>query len=382
MSATTSEKGTVLVLGGGGFYGRYLVDDLLEHTDARVVVASRTPSRDHAWGNRVTTAICDIRDRGRLEELMAGYDVVVHCAGPFQYLPLAPVHAAIATGTPYVDIAEDRQFAREVRSLDAEVRAAGIPLLSGISVAPAMEALFAAMAAPCLDSLTSIRTFAAPDTRKHRGEAMFHTMLIGVGRPFWQPRGGEPAQVYGWTEPEWMDFPPPLGRRLTYLVLEMANLDLLPELFGVQTVAFKAGTEHAFLNRLLGLAATVRVKTGHPRWERFTHLVRAFSWLIGRVGKDEGGVVFEIGGVKNGQVVTYRLAVVARHDGGLIPAVLASIAAQRLLHGRLTATGVVPIHQWIAPHELIDEFRRRDLRLWWQPPPAGPWRPFTLDEMR
>lgn len=365
MSASNAENDTVLVLGGSGFYGRYLVDDLLQHTVARVVVASRNPTRDRAWGSRVTTAVCDVRDRDRLEHLLAGCDVVVHCAGPFQYLPLAPVHAAIATATPYVDIAEDRHFARAVRALDAEVRAAGIPLLSGISVAPAMEALFADMVAPCLDSLTSIRTFAAPDTRKHRGQAMFHTMLVGVGRPFRQPRDGERAQVYGWTEPEWVAFPPPLGRRLTYLVLEMADLDLLPELFGAQTVAFKAGTEHAVLNRLLGLAAAVRVKVGHPRWERFTPLVRALSWLTGRLGKDEGGVVFEIGGRKNGQAVTYRLGVVAHEDGGLIPAVLASIAAQKLLEGRLTATSVVPVHWWLTSRDLVDELQRRDLGLWW-----------------
>ncbi len=397
MSATSPASGAVLVLGGGGFYGRYLVDDLLQHTAARVVVASRNPPRDHTWGNRQTAvprtayqtaagnpavAVCDVRDRERLEALMANADVVVHCAGPFQTLPLAPVEAALATGTAYVDIAEDRQFAREVRALATESQPAGSAILNGFSVAPGMEALFAAMVAPCLDSLTAIRTFAAPDTRKHRGRAMFHAMLIGVGRPFWQPRGGEPALVHGWTEPQWVRFPPPLGKRLTYLVLEMADLDLLPALFGVQTVEFKAGTEHAWLNRLLGLAARIRVQSGHPRWERYTALVRAFSWLVGRVGKDEGGVMFEISGLKNEQMLTYRLALVAEKDGGLIPAVLASIATQKLLEGSLAAKGLVAIHDWITPHELVGELQRRDLHLWWQAPEANGWQPFNLDELR
>ena len=377
---------TVLVLGGGGFYGRYLVADLLRHTSANIVVASRRPPEEHGWGSRVQTAVCEVGDRPRLEQLMAGCDVVVHCAGPFQYLPLTPLHAAIASGVHYVDIAEDRRFARAVRELDEEIKAAGISALSGISVAPAMEALFAAMvlgalAPPRLDSLTSIRTFAAPDTRKHRGQAMFHTMLIGVGRPFRQPRNGAQAQVHGWTEAEWVEFPPPLGRRLTYLVLEMADLDLLPELFGVQTVEFKAGTEHAWLNRLLGLAANVSVRTGHPRWERFTRPVRALSWLAGRVGKDQGGVVFEIGGVKNGQPVTYRLGLVAHRDGGIIPAVLASIAAQKLLEGRLSQTGLIAIHNWISSRELVEELSRRGLQLWWQPPGEREWGPFGVEEL-
>jgi hypothetical protein len=107
--------------------------------------------------------------------------------------------------------------------LDEPIRRAGIAVASGMSVAPAMEALFAEMLRGRSDSLTSVRTFAAPDTRKHRGRAMFHTMLTGVGRPFRQPGDGnlrqsrkpgrqsrKPGrQVRGWTEPEWVEFPPP-----------------------------------------------------------------------------------------------------------------------------------------------------------------------------
>lgn len=33
----------VLVVGGGGFYGRYLVEDLAQFTSASIVVASRNP---------------------------------------------------------------------------------------------------------------------------------------------------------------------------------------------------------------------------------------------------------------------------------------------------------------------------------------------------
>ena len=100
------------------------------------------------------------------------------------------------------------------------------------------------------------------------------------------------------------------------------------------------------------------------------------------MGKDEGGVVFEIGGVKNGQAVTCRFGVVAHHDGGLIPAVLASIAAHKLLEGRLSAKGLVPVHRGLSSHELVDELRLRDLRLWWQPPGESRWRPFVLDVLR
>lgn len=364
----------VLVIGGAGFYGRYLVADLLQHTRDNIVVAGRRPPA--TWNNeRVTTAVCDLNDLNALKQLAASCDILVHCAGPFQNLPLNPLHAAIETGIHYVDIAEDRHFARRVQALAPQIQAAGITALSGISVCSAMKALFGQLSLAYLDSLHAIRTFAAPDTRKHLGEAMFHTMLLGVGQPFVQLRRGQPTQVHGWSEPEWVDFAPPIGRRLTYLVLEMADLDLLPALFGLQTVEFKAGTEHPLLNRLLALAATIRARTGRPQWHRLTPLVRALSWLAGRIGKAEVGVMFEITGRQKSAGLaeaTYRFALVDDKDGGRIPSILAGIAVEELLNGRLTQPGLLPVHTWITPKRLLAAFTQRNLQLWWQPPGA-PW---------
>jgi hypothetical protein len=373
-----SEK-PVLVLGGSGFYGSYVVADLLRHTRAPILIASRKPhGKQHMWSNdRVRTVTCDMNEQNALRRYVAGSRLIINCAGPFRYLPLNPLRAAIEAGVDYIDIAEDREFARQVRALAPAIEAAGITALNGISVVPAMEALFTQLMLPYFDRVLSVRAFAAPDTRKHRGEAMFNTMLWGVGRPFKQLRGGRLVPVYGWSEPEWVDFPKPLGKRLTYLVLEMADLDVMPRLFGEQgleTVEFKAGSERPSLNRLLGMAATLRIRTGHPQWERYTALVRAFSWLVGRVGKDEGGVIFEVRGLRGNTPKTYRVALVAARDGGRIPAVLAGMAAEKLLSGRLKGAGLVPVNGWIDSERLVTDLRKRGLQIWWKTPDRAAWR--------
>jgi hypothetical protein len=151
-------------------------------------------------------------------------------------------------------------------------------------------------------------------------------------------------------------------------------------LLGVKTVEFKAGSEWPFLNRLLGAAARIRTSTGHPDWERFTPILRTFSWLLGRLGKDEGGVIFEIRGLLKGSSITHRMAVIARQDGGLIPAVLASMATTKLLSGSLKMKGIVPIHKWIPSTELIRELEARGLEIWWQPHGAKEWRRFDFSD--
>lgn len=380
----TSKRTTrILVIGGGGFYGRYLVNDLYKQTNANITIVGRKPLLiEPAKADRIEFVRCNISNLNDLEELVKGFDVVVHCAGPFQDLPLNPLLVAIQAKVNYVDISEDRGFHREVEKLNDEIRSSGITVLSGLSVAPAMEVIFAELMQSCFERLVSVRSFAAPDTRKHRGRAMFFTMLMGVGRSFWQPKDGNLRKVEGWTEPEWVEFPPPLGRRLTFLVLEMADLDLLPELFDVKTVEFKAGTEWAFLNRLLNMAAEFRKQTGYPNWESFTPVVRVLSWLMGRFGRDEGGVIFEITGVLNNSLVTHQVAVVARRDGGLIPAVLASIGVKKLVSGDIPTKGIVPLNKWISSDKLVKDLVDRDLEIWWKPHGAQQWRRFDFTDFQ
>jgi hypothetical protein len=369
---------TILVLGGGGFYGKYLVEDILAFTDARVLVASRQP--EPHTSDRVSTAMCDRRDLARLIALSEECEILVNLAGPFQDAPLEPLLAACAAGAHYIDVSEDRAMARRVRAMDQDVRDAGIAAFSGLSVVPGMEALFARLLEPCFDRLTGFRGFAAPDTKRHRGRAMFWTMMYGVGRPFTLPRDGIPRRVRGWSEGEWVRFPPPLGRRLVHLVLEMADADVLPELLGVGTVEFKAGSEWPFLNRLLAFASATRARFGGPAWEDFTTLARALSWTFGRFGKNEGGVVFEATGLVGGSEKRHRVAVVGESEGGRIPIALAGIAVEEILAHRVPDAGLVNLATWIPSDVLLDRIQARGLAVWGLPDGGRQWRPFTLPD--
>jgi saccharopine dehydrogenase-like NADP-dependent oxidoreductase len=105
-------------------------------------------------------------------------------AGPFEKMPIEPLDAAIDLGIDYVDISENRLFRNELIKRSDRIAGAGIRVMNGFSVVPGMSALFGRHLSPHFEELSSIRTFAAPDTRRHRGRAMFRTMLYGAGRRF------------------------------------------------------------------------------------------------------------------------------------------------------------------------------------------------------
>jgi hypothetical protein len=316
----------------------------------------------------VRVAAADHHDVATVAQLVAGSAAVVHCAGPFQALPgrrghpLGPLRAALAAGVPYVDISEDRAFRRAVLAI---ADGADVPVLTGASVVPGLEVIAAAELARGLDEVIAIRGAAAPDTRRHRGDAMFRAMLHGAGRAFSAPRAGVVTQVRGWSEPEWVLFPPPLGRRLVYQVYEMADLDLLVEAFAAGTVSFKAGCEFAWLNQALGAAAAVRARFSRPRHlERFTPLVRGFSWLVGRAGNEAGGFLIELTGRRGARLIRHAIGLTAERDGGRIPAMLAAIATEELLTERQHRPGVVPLHEWLAAEQVWSALIARDVVLW------------------
>jgi len=110
--------------------------------------------------------------------------------------------------------------------------------------------------------------------------------------------------------------------------------------------------------------------------------VRAFSWLAGRVGKDEGGVFFEVKGKVGQTIRSRRLALMAKKDGGLIPSVLAGIVIEEIVKGRLASPGLIPIHTWISAENLVEALQKRGLLLLWQPEGQQTWLTFSLEDLR
>ncbi len=94
---------------------------------------------------------------------------------------------------------------------------------------------------------------------------------------------------------------------------------------------------------------------------------------MGRLGKDEGGVIFEVKGLHSKTQQTYRVALIATRDGGRIPAVLAGMAAEEMLNGKLKASGLVPLNEWVDSERLVAGLRRRGLQIWWGTRDSNGW---------
>jgi hypothetical protein len=146
--------------------------------------------------------------------------------------------------------------------------------------------------------------------------------------------------------------------------MEVADFDLFPEWFGARSVEFKAGSEFAWLNRLLYWLARFRAVVGVPPIERLYPIFSPAIRLIGLFGVDSGAAMVEVSGVQAGREVKERVAVVAHSAGPRIAIAPAAIAAQSVLTGKLSATGPVRPHEAFDLEWFVQELQRRGLEVW------------------
>src|SRR5216684_3634972 len=90
---------TVLVVGGTGYFGRLLIEDLLLRTTCRILVGGRSLEAlervRSELGGRVDIAGMDLLRSETLTGALERVDVAICAAGPFQGLPTTLAQACV-----------------------------------------------------------------------------------------------------------------------------------------------------------------------------------------------------------------------------------------------------------------------------------------------
>jgi hypothetical protein len=142
----------VIVLGGTGRVGSATAASLLEnfkHYD--ITVASRSQAsfdkikQLRPGLHNAKFAACDINSKESIKSLIAGADLILHTAGPFQQSKnYNVIEAAIETKTPYIDVCDDTHYSEGVKAYHDQAVAAGIPALTTAGIYPGTSNVMAA----------------------------------------------------------------------------------------------------------------------------------------------------------------------------------------------------------------------------------------------
>ncbi len=333
---------SVLILGATGVFGSRLVERAAREGGMELILAARDGDKLRALAARhCPEARIRPLDRDRITAAdLAGADMVIDAAGPFQDSACQVIEAAIAARVHYVDLADGRDFVRNIARFDAAARAAGISVTSGASSIPALSHAVIDDLTESWRGIDTIKVGIFPGNRAPRGRAVVEAILSYAGKPVKVFMRGGWSRQWGWGGAHRWHIAG-LGKRWAS-VCDTPEQDLLVARFKPARAAeFYAGAElsimHLGLAMLafpvrLGLIRSLRPAAGLLHW---------LTLRLSRFGSDVGAMEVLLNGTDaEGGPAKARWTLRADGNcGPYVPMIAAHIMIRRLRDGTMPPPG-------------------------------------------
>ncbi|NJL35894.1 MAG: KR domain-containing protein [Leptolyngbyaceae cyanobacterium SM1_4_3] len=350
----------VLVIGGQGRIGSSVAADLVNHTQADIIVTGRSDtfkgeSISRQFGSRVRFLQLELADQGKLKRAIAQSKIVVHCAGPFHYRDTSVLKFCIEQGVNYVDVSDTRGFTEKALSYHAEAEAAGVTAVVNSGVFPGISNSMVRQGVEQLDQLEEIRLYYVVSGSGGAGVTVMRTTFLGLLKPFEAWIDGQWRQVKPYTQRQKIHLPAPYGTVHTYWY-EMPETFTLVNSFPVKTVVTKFGSVPDFYNHLTWIAANVFPKSWlqNPNGVEFlSHISYRMTSVTDYFSGKGVGVQSEVIGQNAGQSRCYR-SVLVHPSAAIATGCGTGCIAQFLLSGQLQKPGVWAVEQ-VLPTNLFEQ---------------------------
>jgi len=382
----------ILILGGYGTFGGRLAQLLADEPRLTLIIAGRARDKAEAFCTRLRAAarleaLAFDRDGDVARALEAARpDVVVDASGPFQnYVgdPYRLVRACVALGIDYLDLADGSDFVKGIAQHDADAKARGVAILSGVSSFPVLTAAVVRRLAhgmsPELARLDSVTGGIAPSPYAGVGLNVIRAIASYAGKPVRLVRDGRPAVGRGLIEMRRFTIAPPgyLPLRPTlFSLVDVPDLQALPELWPeLKSVWMGAGPVPEILHRALNALARLVPLRLLPSLAPFAPLMHAAVNVL-RWGEHRGGMFVAVEGADaEGRRIERSWHMIAEGDDGpLIPSMAAEAIIRRRLDGHRPASGARAATRdlELSDYEALFARRRIASGIRETPPPATP----------
>lgn len=321
----------VMILGASGVFGSRLAELAGREPGIALTLAARSLERLESVARRMSAPVKFARiDRDDVKAIdLAGYDLVIDAAGPFQFSHTRLIEAVIGARAAYIDLADGREFVAEFPCFDAAAKSAGVPLITGASSIPALSHAVLDRLTDGWPIIDEIRVGIYPGNRAPRGRSVVEAILSYVGKPVRVFRQGEWQEVPGWGGLHRENISR-IGKRWAS-VCDTPEQDLLVASYAPRRSAeFFAGLELGLLHVGLWLCS-LPVRWGLLRSLRpFAGPMLKLAELARPLGSDRGAMtVRALGEDANGKAVERCWVLHADSNRGPYVPVLAALALIR-----------------------------------------------------
>ena len=333
----------ILVIGGYGTFGWRISQAIASIPSVDCVIGGRYPQKVRQYlAENITTLAVNINDPASLRRALEGAFAVVNTVGPFQERDYTVAEACVGMGIHYVDLADARAYVDGITRLHRRAQQNNCLIVSGASTVPAVSAALVDMLSPEFDRISEIHTCISPGNKNPRGAATVRAILSYTGKALRIKERGHWRYAYGWSEPEVVRFPPPLGRRRVYLC-DVPDLDIFPSRYGAPTVSFRAGLELNLFNYGLAWLSRIRRHGWIKNLPNWAPSLIFMSNLFRNQGGEAGGMRVLVRGSHDGEELTHTVYLIARDaNGPAIPCSPAVALIRKWVQQGISESGAMP----------------------------------------
>ena len=377
-----------VVLGGAGIEGSGIVKDLVRSGVDEVAIADRDVDKAQSLAadlasdrTRVSAVRIDADDQASLVKVLQNAGVVVSALGPFYRYGLKTVRASIEARVPYVDINDDFDAIEAVLGLDAEARAAGIPVVVGLGVTPGVSNVCVKHAAGRMDRVRSV-DIAYVGAAGEGGDAVFLHFFHSLCGPIPVLRDGKRIWVTPTEEaPRAIDFPAPFGTIHAPVIGHPEPIMLPRKIPGIESITVRGAVYPGILQETiqtiagLGLLSDRPVQLADTAISPREFILACFDThietpeMLSKIESATAALPSPVYG-------SLRIDVAGEHAGGATACQYtfdadlchatdwpASIGAQMVAAGEIDQSGVLCPEQCITPLRLFAELDKRGIRV-------------------
>ena len=354
----------ILVLGGYGTFGRRISQAIAAIPDVTCVIGGRHPEKAGQPREANTSLVAvNVNDPASLRRALEGVFAVVNTVGPFQGREYTVAETCAGMGIHYVDLADARAYVDGITRLQRRAQQKECLIVTGASSVPAVSAALVDLLAPEFDRIEAIHTCISPGNKNPRGLATVRAILSYTGSPLRIKDQDRWRYTYGWSEPEVVTFPEPVGKRRVYLC-DVPDLDIFPVRYGATSVSFRAGLELNVFNYGLALLGKWKRHGGIKDLPRWAPSLITLSNLFRHRGSVAGGMRVQVRGQKHGKELTQTVYLIARDaNGPAIPCSPAVALIRKWVTQGVPLTGAVPCVGLLAWEEIKAELISYDITL-------------------
>jgi lysine 6-dehydrogenase len=370
---------------GAGMMGRAVVYDLARAGDvSNLIVADfdrkRAEEVTRAFGRGKTkAAFADVRDTGKLAQLLRGSTAVVNCT---QYnWNLDVMKASIEARVNYLDLGGLYHMTKKQFALDTDFRRIGRIAIAGMGGAPGTTNIMARFLADSMDRVDSIDVFnASADLRRYDSPIAYTfsiaTILDELTMPPIAFQKGRFIERPMLSDPVVGRFPAPIGR-VTLRNSIHSELGTLPNSFrskGVREVHFKINYDPQLVGLVrnlteVGFASREPVPVNGSRVAPREMLLALLNRKAPKVSaKDVETIRVVVYGRRNGKRVAAAAESTARYTSKPAFSAVArdtgfpaAIAALMLGRGQISGIGVQAPENVVPPEPFFDELAKRNM---------------------